>query len=236
MKIAVVDDEKIFRDKICELINEHYNSLDVVCTQFSDGNEILKAYSSGRNFDAVFLDIEMPRIDGMQTAQRIRSFSADVPIIFLTSHTERAIDGYEVNAFRFLPKDSDKNRISKALKELSKQLSQSKKIILKTTVQEYVVQPENIIFAESNNNTVIFVTSDNRYTVRMKLSSAFDMLNDAMPVFIKIHRCSVVNLSHVCGYTDKEVNMDNGTVIPISRSCAANFRKSMLEYIKHSAR
>lgn len=236
MKIAVVDDEKIFRDKICELIYEHYNSLDVICTQFQDGSEILKAYGSGKNFDAVFLDIEMPKLDGMQTAQRIRNFSSDVPIIFLTSHTERAMDGYEVNAFRFLPKNFDENKFAVALDELSKQLSQSKKIILKSGMQEYVVQPKNIIYAESNNNTVIFVASDNSYNVRMKLSSAFDMLNDALPVFVKVHRCSIVNLSHVCGYTDKEVHMDNGEIIPISKSCAANFRKSMLDYIKHSAR
>ncbi len=219
MKFAVVDDEKIFRDRICELIDEHYNSLDIICTQFSNGNEILNAYSSGKKFDAVFLDIEMPGLDGMQTAERIRKISSDVPIVFLTSHTERAMDGYEVNAFRFLPKDVDKT-----------------KVILKSSMQEYVVKPEDIVYAESNNNTVIFVTSDNRYTVRMKLSAALNMLNDAMPVFVKIHRCSVVNLSHVCGYTDKEVNMDNGEIIPVSKSCAAAFKKSMLDYIKHSAR
>lgn len=236
MKFAVVDDEKIFRDRICELIDEHYNSLDIICTQFSNGNEILTAYSSGKKFDAVFLDIEMPGLDGMQTAERIRKISSDVPIVFLTSHTERAMDGYEVNAFRFLPKDVDKTKIAKTLNDLSQQLFQSKKVILKSSMQEYVVKPEDIVYAESNNNTVIFVTSDNRYTVRMKLSSALDMLNDAMPVFVKIHRCSVVNLSHVCGYTDKEVNMDNGEIIPVSKSCAAAFKKSMLDYIKHSAR
>ena len=236
MRIAVVDDEKIFRNRICEMIDEHYKSLDVLCTQFSDGSELIKALAAGKSFDVIFLDIEMPKLDGMQTAERVRDYSADVPIIFLTSHTERAMEGYEVNAFRFLPKDAPQKKIDAALKDLSKQLSVSKKIILKSASQEYVVKPENIIYAESNNNTVIFVADDNRYYVRMKLSAALDMLNDAMPVFVKIHRCLIVNLSHICGYTDKEVTMDNGEILSVSKSCSESFRKSMLDYIKHSAR
>lgn len=236
MKFAVVDDEKIFRDRICELIDEHYNSLDVLCTQFCDGTEIINAYGSGKSFDAIFLDIEMPKLDGMQTAERIRSFSADVPIIFLTSHTERAMEGYEVNAFRFLPKDADKIKIASVLNELSKRFIKSKKIVLKSGAQEYVVQPDNIIYVESSNNMVVFVTAGNKIDVRMKLSAALDVLNDSVPTFVKVHRCSIVNLSHVKGYTDKEINLDNGEIIPVSKSCSASFRKSMLDYIKHSAR
>ncbi len=236
MRIAVVDDEKIFRDMLCEFIDEYYNDLDVVCTVFSDGKEIVRAYSSGKTFDAVFLDIEMPGIDGMKAAERIRDFSSDVPIVFLTSHTERAMDGYEVNAFRFLPKELSEEKLKKTLDDLSKSLSKTKKIVLKCGLQEHIVSPENILFAESDNNTVNFVTAGDIYSVRMKLSNSLSMLNDALPLFVRVHRCSVVNLMHVRNYTDKEVRMDNGETLPISKSCCEDFKKRIVDYIKHSAR
>ena len=236
MKIAVVDDEKIFRDMLCEFIDKYYNDLDVVCTGFSDGKEIVRAYTSGRTFDVVFLDIEMPGIDGMKTAERIRDFSSDVPIVFFTSHTERAMDGYEVNAFRFLPKELFEEKLKKTLDDLSKSLSKTKKIVLKCGLQEYIVSPENILFAESDNNTVNVVTVDDIYSVRMKLSNFLSMLNDALPLFVRVHRCSVVNLMHVRNYTDKEVHLDNGKILPISKSCCGDFKKRIVDYIKHSAR
>ncbi len=235
MRIAVVDDEKVFRSKICDMIYSFYSQSDVVCSQFENGKALLDSYLSGKNFDVIFLDIEMPVLDGMETARKVREFSGDVLIIFLTSHTDMAVDGYEVGAFRFLPKSSPKSKLEKALTDIEKHISKSKRIILKTALQEYVVMPESIIYAESNNNNVIFITNDSRYSVRMKLSAAFEMLNDAKPVFVKIHRCSVVNLAHICSYTNKEVYMDNGEVIPISRSFSENFRSRMFSYIKHSA-
>ena len=73
MRIAVCDDEKVFLQNICNKIDSFYKSLDVCCIPFGDGSEIIRAYECGQRFDAVFLDIEMKKLDGMNTAERIRS-------------------------------------------------------------------------------------------------------------------------------------------------------------------
>ena len=236
MKLAVVDDEKIFREKFCEMIEKYYGDIDLICRQFADGKDIIEAYKNGKSFDAVFLDIEMRELDGLETARKVREFSADVPIIFLTSHTEFAMDGYEVNAFRFLSKSFEKSKIERTLDDLSKKLSQTKRLILKCGGEEIIVSPADVICVESNNNTVNFYVSDNVHSVRMKLSNAVDMLNEASPVFVKTHRCCVVNLSHVKRYSDKEVLLDNSMLLPISKSCLTEFKKQIFEYIKTNAR
>ena len=118
MRIAVCDDEKVFLQMICNKIDSFYKSLDVCCIAFGDGSEIIKAYECGQRFDAVFLDIEMKKLDGMKTAERIRSFSSEVPIIFLTSHTEFAMEGYEVGAMRFLQKPVKNDKLEQALTDI----------------------------------------------------------------------------------------------------------------------
>ena len=70
MKLAVVDDEKIFREKFCEMIEKYYGDIDLICRQFADGKDIIEAYKNGKSFDAVFLDIEMRELDGLETAPR----------------------------------------------------------------------------------------------------------------------------------------------------------------------
>lgn len=77
-------------DEICHMIENFYKSLDINCISFDDGQEVVSAYEKGQRFDAIFLDIEMKQLDGMKTAEKIRSISSDVPIVFLTSHTELA--------------------------------------------------------------------------------------------------------------------------------------------------
>lgn len=236
MRIAVCDDEKIFLDIICHKIEEFYKSLDICCIPFSDGSEVISAYERGQRFDAVFLDIEMKSLDGMKTAKTIRRFSSDIPIIFLTSYTEFAMDGYEVGAFRFLQKPVKKEKLEQALIDIRSFYCKRKTILLKQGGNEYIIATEDIIYAEASNNNVCFVTRDREYKVRMKFSEAVTILNDNAPYFCKIHRCSIINLGHVISYSEKDVKMDNSKILPISKSFLTQFRTSIFEYVKLTAR
>ena len=236
MRIAVCDDEKVFLQMICNKIDSFYKSLDVCCIAFGDGSEIIKAYECGQRFDAVFLDIEMKKLDGMKTAERIRSFSSEVPIIFLTSHTEFAMEGYEVGAMRFLQKPVKNDRLEQALTDIKNFYGSRCNLILKHNGSQYIVAAEDIIIAEADDNNVRFITCDREYRVRMKFTEALRMLNEAAPYFCRIHRGIIVNLGHVSRYNDKEVRTDNNITLPLSRSFASRFRSDIFEYVKHNAR
>lgn len=105
MKIAVCDDDLIFQRQIKEELDRYYRSLDVLIEVFSSGESLLEAVCADPyGFFCVFMDIEMPGIDGMETTRRLRKLNRNLPVIFLTSHRDLAMDGYELNAFRFLAK------------------------------------------------------------------------------------------------------------------------------------
>ena len=103
-KIAVVEDNDTMRAQLCGFIaqyaQESGHQLDV--TAFSDGAQLVEPYRPG--FDIIFLDIEMPKLGGMPTAERIRRQDPDVVLVFVTNMAQYAIRGYEVDALDFVLK------------------------------------------------------------------------------------------------------------------------------------
>ena len=236
MRIAVCDDEKYFRDTICEVINAFYRSLDVLCLPFASGAELIAAFEQGQRFDAVFLDIEMPPPDGMETARRLHEFSAELPVIFLTSHTELAMDGYEVGAFRFLQKPVISEKLTRALKDITQLCGRKKTICIKENGEENFLSPDDIIYAEADNNSVRFVTADREYHMRMKITEALTMLDTASDSFCRVHRSVIVNLAHIISRSEREVRLDSGIVLPVSKSYTDELKKRLMEYIRLNAR
>lgn len=236
MRIAVCDDEKYFRDTICETINAFYKSLDVICTAYENGSALIAAFEKGCRFDAIFLDIEMPPPDGMETARRLHEFSPELPVIFLTSHTELAMDGYEVGAFRFLQKPVIPEKLTQALKDIRQLNANTKTVCIRSDGEEHYISPDSIIFAEADNNTVRFITSEREYKMRMKLTEALTMLDGVSYNFCRIHRSVIVNLAHIVSRNEKEVRLDSGTILPVSKSYSDELKKRLMDYIRLNAR
>lgn len=236
MRIAVCDDEKYFRDTICDEINAFYRSLDVLCLPFENGAALIAAFERGQRFDTVFLDIEMPSPDGMETARRLHELSPDLPVIFLTSHTEFAMDGYEVGAFRFLQKPVIAEKLGQALKDIKQLCAEKKTVCLKESGEEHYISPDDIIYAEADNNSVRFITAEREYQTRMKLTEALILLDGASDSFCRVHRSIVVNLAHIVSRSEKEVKLDSGTTLPVSKSYTAELKKRLMEYVRLNAR
>lgn len=236
MRIAVCDDEKHFCNIICEKINSFYKSLDVICVPFYDGDSLIAAVENGQRFDAVFLDIEMPKTDGMKTAARLHEFSSMLPVIFLTSHTELAIDGYEVGAFRFLKKPVKEEKLWQTLSDIKHLYSRKKVISLKVNGEEYFVSPEEIICVEADNNMVRFITCQAEYRVRMRMTEAVRLLESSSDSFCRIHRSVAVNLGHIISRNEKEIRLDNNSVYLVSKGYANELKESLVQYIRINSR
>ncbi|MBP3297117.1 MAG: response regulator transcription factor [Lachnospiraceae bacterium] len=233
MKIAICDDEKIFLDSLEEKIYGILSKLDCEVIAFGSAEALL---SSAMDYDLIFLDIEMGGMDGMRAAKQIRETDFETPIVFLTSHTEMAIEGYEVNAFRFLKKPVEEEKLRQTLQDIQLMKASHKGVLIKAGGEEVVVIPSEVLFLESDNNNVRIITSSGSYTTRLKLSDAIETFNRINDTIRKVHRCSAVNLDHVARLRDKEAVLDDGSVIAISRSCFAEFKNALYEYVKKNVR
>ena len=236
MRIAVVDDEEVFRNQIASEITKLYGRDKVNCFLYADGSEILRAMHSGLEYDAVFLDIEMKNTDGMRAAAEIRRISRTVPIVFLTSHTEMAMEGYQVAAFRFLAKPVDPQKLKETLTDLEKYIYKGINIMFHVEGEDILVPADSVIYAESANNEVRFVSKEKSINVRMKFSEAQRMLQETDCDFYQVHRCYIVNLRHIRKFKATELQTDSGHIVPIARSASTEFKDRMFEYLKQNGR
>ena len=236
MRIAIVDDERVFREQISKSILSLYGSDAVSCFHYADGTDFIKSIKTGFEPDAVFLDIEMKEMDGMETARLIRETSKDIPIVFMTSHTEMAMEGYEVNAFRFLSKPVDLVKLRETLKELENRIRVEEKIILKVEGEEVVHPVSSLLYVEASNNSSRFVFTDSETEIRMKFTDAMKLVDGSSSDFFRCHRSYHINMGRVKKLGTSEVYMDNGDVIPVSRSTAPAVKQKLFEFIRRNGR
>lgn len=236
MKIAICDDEKIFRDEIITAVYDYFGKLDVECLGYEDGKELVDAYENGETFAAVFLDIEMEHMDGMTAAGVLRKAGLEAPIIFLTSHTEMAMDGYEVAAFRFLAKPIDASKMEKTLFDLKEAMWEKKRLLIRYDGEDVILLLNDIRYIEAMNNSVSIVLKDEEYTIRKKLSDLERELSDLTDDFARIHRGYIVNLEHVKKHRGNEVYLTGNVTLPLSRGYVATFKEKLYAYVRNSAK
>ena len=132
-QIAVVEDNDAMRAQLCGFIaqyaQESGHQLDV--TAFSDGAQLVEPYRPG--FDIIFLDIEMPKLGGMPTAERIRRQDPDVVLVFVTNMAQYAIRGYEVDALDFVLKPVSyyqfSTKLERALQRIQRRRGQQGRVV-----------------------------------------------------------------------------------------------------------
>ena len=216
MRVAICDDDRYFISFFRGLMNRMYNSLDIITEDFCSGEELLKSFKY-KAFDVVFLDIEMPAMDGITLAKKLRELSSDVCIVFLTGHTEYAINGYEVNALRYLTKPAEEHKVREVIDHVLDKQKNARVIWVKTDEGKQKLALADIIYIEAQNRNVVISTEKCSYTIRGNISDYEEQLEKHG--FFRVHRGYLISLSKVLRInSNKTVVMENGAEIPISRS------------------
>ena len=89
--------------------------MDVIVDAFADGRKLIERFEKAP-YEVVFLDIEMPEMDGITLAKKLREMDGNVYLVFLTGHVEYAVEGYEVNALRYLTKPVKEEKLKEVLR------------------------------------------------------------------------------------------------------------------------
>ncbi|PXV91521.1 LytTR family two component transcriptional regulator [Lachnotalea glycerini] len=231
MKIAICDDEKIFREQLKNYLYQYYKSLDVVIEGFSSGESFLTVYQSNpQAYELIFMDIEMETLDGIKTAKKIRDFNREVILIFLTSHLEYAMDGYEVDAFRFLAKPVSQIKLKVALQDVQNEINRNKKMLIKDFDKEILIKYRDIVTIEAQNVNISIHTMNDFYLIRKTLAKMEEEVKGTM--FYKPHRSYLINLGYIMHYTNKLITMENGDLIPLSRNKLKELKDALIFYVK----
>jgi two-component system, LytTR family, response regulator LytT len=123
IKIMIAEDEKLAREELTYMLSE-YDDL-TVCGTASNGKDLLAMYEQMKP-DVVFMDIQMPKIDGMRAAKKLSEYPAPPFIIFTTAYDEHAVEAFGLNAVDYLLKPYSEERLHEAVERIRKQIHHGK--------------------------------------------------------------------------------------------------------------
>ena len=232
MRVAVCDDDERQLDITKTALEQAYKSLDLLIDVYQDGHELLNRIEH-IFYDLVILDIEMPGMNGIETGKRLRAVADKTAIVFLTSHIEYALEGYEVNALRYLMKPVSVEKLSEIICYLIERQKKERKLLLKQGDETTTVSILDILYMEAQNQNIRVVTSNGEYVNRYNLSDYEKEMTEYG--FFRIHRGYLVNLGHVSRILGREVVMSDGTHLPVSRNKERIFKESLYRYIREEA-
>lgn len=228
MRIAICDDEPVFLKRLYSKIRSKQVH-DCQIEQFTSGRELLNNFVKGY-FQAVILDVEMPELNGLETAEHIRRLDKDVILCFLTNYEEFAIKGYEVGAFRYMLKNQPEYMTEKQLTSIFDECTQRfKKYSFDNKTIRFAFDLYDILYFEGHRRRVIVYTANGEIEYSGIFSTVCTELEENN--FILIARGILVNLEHIKGIRDESVLLSNGVKLPISRTYLDEVTQKYLKFV-----
>lgn len=232
LKIAVVENEEKDMENLCGFLRQYCgeNNIDLLLDTFQDGIGLASEYRGG--YDCIFLDIMMPLLNGMDTAEKIRTFDSSVPIVFTTNLAQYAIRGYKVNAMDFLVKPLQYFDI---VYEMEKIRARQKKragddyLWLSYDGQKRKVLFDDILYIDIIAHDICVHLRNESISFRGTLKSVEEKLGDGR--FSRCNNCYIVNLQKIRSITDNDVCLENGQTLRISRPRKKEFLQDFAKFI-----
>ncbi len=241
MKVIIVEDEILAQQELSWLIKAH-SQMEIVAT-FDDGLDVLK-YLQHNKVDALFLDINIPSLDGVLLAQNISQFAHKPFIVFITAWKEHAVEAFELEAFDYILKPYQESRIITMLQKLEAAWQQQSGMNGSTVATREndtinLIKDERIIvtsihdiyYAEAHEKMTFVYTRRESYVMPMNITEFCSKLPTAH--FFRCHRSYCVNLNKI---REIEPWFNNTYIlrlrdldfqVPVSRSKVKEFRQLM---------
>ena len=230
IRIAILEDEAPVREDLAGYLRRYTRQYGTKfeVSLFADGAEILEDYRP--DWDIILLDVEMPRLDGMTTAERIRKLDSEVILIFITNMAQYAIRGYAVDAMDYILKPVPYFAFSQQLQKAIRRLEKRAKAYLTVPVEGGFrrVDLSGVYYLESVGHKVRLYTEEEELTVPGSLKQYEEMLADKQ--FARCNSGYLVNLAQVRGMQDGMVLVGPHS-LQISRPRRKAFVEALTDYV-----
>lgn len=243
MRVLVVDDEPAARRKVVRFLKEHP---DVeVAGEAASGEDAIARIAEQRP-DVVFLDVQMPGIDGFEVVEALAAADYVPAIVFATAHDEYAVRAFEVSAVDYLLKPFDRDRFDRALERARRTIGEpadaaqsqlltlleavrpqnqyAKRLLVPSNGRALFVNASEVVRLEADRNNVRIHARDGIFALRSTLDALERRLDPQQ--FVRIHRSYVVNIDaikeiHPWFHGDFKIRLHDGTELMWSRRYAA---------------
>lgn len=213
--IVVCDDVEIERLLLKEILCQYFEEIneEVSIVEYDSGETLIADVEEGYvAMDLLFLDIYMKKLNGMETARKLRQIQCKVPIIFLTASPDYAIESYEVQASGYLLKSFSEEKLMKLLNRILK-TDMKRRVAIKNRRQYRYPCTDDIMYIDSDKHNVTLHLSDGSDIITVdKLGEIEKRINEKR--FLRCHQSYLVNMDYIKDVEDDFI-MEDGTLVPI---------------------
>ena len=229
-RVAVVEDNPADSQNLQTMLKRYSEEYGVLfeVEAFSRPDSFLT--SCGQSFDLVFMDIELPEMDGMEAARRLREIDSLVTLVFVTNMAQYALNGYEVAALDFILKPVSYASFAMKLRRAVKNIRKLEDTELHLVLPNGFIRlpTSQVLYAEVQKHYLTYHTEEEAYTVRGSMKEAEERLTPLH--FLRCNNCYLVNLRRVTAVQDNTVTVGK-VPLQISRPRRAAFLKELTDYL-----
>lgn len=240
IRIAICDDNKAFINYMTKAVKREFATHTTVKFEIESytSSELFFYHHCIKPFDVVFLDIDMPELDGFQLASK-HSVSNNCYIIFVTSHPELVYDSLYFRPLNFITKSRDSyftDKLHSVVDQLFNEMKQNTSIVLENKeIGRVALVIKNIYYIESNKHYVIYHSEGNEpIKVRGNIGELEEYF--APYDFVRIHKCFLVNLRHVFNLNKSkdEIIFKQGIRLPMSKNFKQLTDEKLTQYLRRT--
>lgn len=232
IKISIVDDDESFTILLKRKVTDYFEKNKQLCQIDTFSNTQLFYYelTEKQHYDICFMDIEMPGINGIQLAEKLREYDKNTYLVFVTSYFEFAAHGYSLKAFDFIQKSLLDEKLSLVLTGIVLEMkrTENKFYCIETDVRLQRIEYKEIIYLFKSNKNTVIVSMEEEIQVRKPLQTVFQELNSEE--FIWVERGYIINLEHIMGMNGRDIRLRNGTVIRAGKARARTIKEAIHDY------
>ncbi len=238
LQAMIIDDEALILDNLTYIFQQLPDTQ--LLGAYQDPAKALADYSTLQP-DVVIVDINMPNMNGLEFAEKLREQSPQANIIFLTAYDNYALDAFSVHAVDYILKPVTSSKLKKSLERIQgKESAHTDKLSISENSGRplkipgllnnriHLLNPQDILYIEVNQRTVFCHTKQQQYQLKHNISYWEELLSDKG--WFRCHRCYLINLNQVAEVSQMfnntyDVRLHNcDTVIPVSRTYSNAFR------------
>lgn len=241
IKIAVCDDEEQYTDMLVKHIELYGGEVgtEFYITVYNSGRKLIDDIKTdSKMYDIVFLDVEMPEINGLKIAEAIRQMSEDIVLFFVTGHEQYAREAYQVEALGYIVKPVAYNELKKLLRravimvkyEHDNRKSGKNYIEVPVSGDKRIIDVRTIKYIEKNRNQCILHFSDSELKCYESLKKMYSRLDNEL--FVYSHQGYIVNFDEIKEVKENVICFGRNVEVPVSRRRYKEVKDRHLSRIK----
>ena len=234
MRIIICDDDPVFLNEMSGRIRTYFEKQDrdVTVKTVSDGKELLRMLEN-HPADAVFLDIDMPGINGFETAGAVKKQHPDCILVFCSCHNELVYDSFEYEPFWFLCKSNAEEKTGMVLDKIVLKLNAGRREYAVRTKDGIIrVRYSDLLYAEVEKYKVRLHLQDDAVEFRGRLADTAGELEQHC--FVRINSGCVVNLEWISRIQNSDLLLKNGEILAVSRGCKKQVKDAFYNYLERT--